>query len=670
METVVSPVKIFEIPLEKILPNPENPRGDVLPDTAQAMAESLREAGQKTEIRVRPLTEAERQAHPGSDYLLIGGHVRLEGAKLAGLSTLRAVVVEGTTPGQELLDAVLDNRWEEMGWWQWDLAIEKLLKAENAPTQRQLAAQLGWHESKLSRVMKVMEALNPAARELVGQNLSAQDSNPDEKLAPRKSKNKGFSVTESILLVLADLGDPQEVEKALRRVLDHQMTESQVKTLVAWVKSGRDLESYHNSPSTPPLSKGEKSKVHPATATSTANKQPEIPTPQSAPIGAGARDDGKGGEGTQPAQETPSTSSQIGAAITGNILWKQVRQAPGQIANRVFPRFVRIFHWTNTFFQKRGIKNPTIATFLTAFLLLWAFSFLIHHATSMIGRALLHLSSGPQAGRQALVVPSQGADGNGGTTGGSVKMSYAPYTETRPVPIYVGQIPNTQPAIRQKPAGAPVLQSKKEINKVNSPKPVVESPQGEMEQGITIPAELKDGVEKDSRLALSFAGDFYGVDYRQIPVWEGFIKNALVDGYYNLVMSLFYPPSKIEEIQGKKLVYFFKAADPVKVVAIHSGSEDFQVEGVVTVKSDLKRVGEVVSQVPATLVLSVAHSDDGNGRISRVRQPNAAPAPASAKGQGDLGKNIGDGVHDLSDAVNTADTADTAVEKGKNLLGF
>jgi hypothetical protein len=39
-------------------------------------------------------------------------------------------------------------------------------------------------------------------------------------------------ITESILLALADLGSPEEVEKGLRRVLDDHMTESQVRQMV------------------------------------------------------------------------------------------------------------------------------------------------------------------------------------------------------------------------------------------------------------------------------------------------------------------------------------------------------------------------------------------------------------------------------------------------------
>lgn len=219
-------VQVIEIPTDKILPNPENPRGPVAPEDARTMAESITEMGQKTEIRVRWLTESEKAQHPGYEVFLIGGHRRLAGAKLAGRPTLRAIVVEGIVPGQELLDALIDNRSEDMGWWKWDLAIEKLFKADPDISVRKLAAKLGWHHSKLVRATKILRALNPTARELVDKNLAFENPESDESGAPRTTKNKGFLVTESILLALADLGDPQAVEQGLRRVIDDQMTES------------------------------------------------------------------------------------------------------------------------------------------------------------------------------------------------------------------------------------------------------------------------------------------------------------------------------------------------------------------------------------------------------------------------------------------------------------
>src|SRR5258708_39497910 len=134
---------IVEILIEKILPNPDNPRGSVSPEDAQAMDESMKEVGQSTEVRVRPLTEAEKAQHPGYEWFLIGGHRRLAGAKLAGIPVLRAVVLEAATPDKELDDALLDNRSTDMGWWRWDFAIEKRINLPPKIHQERLAARLG-----------------------------------------------------------------------------------------------------------------------------------------------------------------------------------------------------------------------------------------------------------------------------------------------------------------------------------------------------------------------------------------------------------------------------------------------------------------------------------------------------------------------------------------------
>lgn len=234
---------IEEIPLEQIMPNPENPRGLVDPAAAQAMSESLKEVGQKTEIRVRPLTEEECTQFAPYKYLLIGGHVRLAGARLAGLKTLRCVVLEGMAPGQQALDALLDNRWEPMSWWKWDLAIERLMKKPNPPSQRKLAAQLGFSNTKVVRAMKIMSVLTPAAREMIAAQLASGDTQEPRGGTSRTTQNKGFLITEIHLEVLAGLEDPSLVEKNLREVLESYLALAETKKLVEGARAGNSPES-------------------------------------------------------------------------------------------------------------------------------------------------------------------------------------------------------------------------------------------------------------------------------------------------------------------------------------------------------------------------------------------------------------------------------------------
>lgn len=232
--TLVSTDQIVLVPISLIRPNPDNPRGPVFPVEAQAMAESMREKGQKVAILIRPMTDQEKTQYPPYEYLLLGGHVRLEGAKLAGLETLKAIISEPNNAIDEMMDAALDNRYSDMGWWRWDLLIEWFLKTPNPPTQQKLAAQLKFAPSKISRAYSIMKSLNQASRELVTENL--QKSLIFDVL-PQNTQNKAFLITETHLQVLADLEDSTLVEKGLREVLDNYLTEGQTRKWVAQFKS-------------------------------------------------------------------------------------------------------------------------------------------------------------------------------------------------------------------------------------------------------------------------------------------------------------------------------------------------------------------------------------------------------------------------------------------------
>ena len=80
----------LEISIDSLQPNPLQPRGQILPDTLVELAESIREHGV-----LEPLIIAKTPA----GYQIIAGERRWRAAKLAGLSTIPAVVRETNTQG-------------------------------------------------------------------------------------------------------------------------------------------------------------------------------------------------------------------------------------------------------------------------------------------------------------------------------------------------------------------------------------------------------------------------------------------------------------------------------------------------------------------------------------------------------------------------------------------
>ena len=380
-ETTFAAEQIVEIPIELIRENPDNPRGPMSPEDCESMSESLKAVGQRTAVRVRPQSEAEKVQFPPTQYLLLGGHRRMAGAKLAGLKTLKALIVTPRTPYEEVMEVTLDNQWSDIGWWKKDLLIGRFLEADPKLEQQHLAAQLGCHKAKISRAIKILETLTPAARDLVDRNQASQAPDVGVPVARRNSKNKVFLITESLLLVLADLGDPQEVEKALHRVLHDQMTESQVRQMVAVLKNP---SSHPLSPSSTALKAGKGQG-----ASSNAQTLSEVDT---SPIESAKR---KSNPKLEASSQVP-LSSRIGVVITSNLIGKSIRRAHAKITNKIttqlFPRFFRMFDWVNNWVQKRGVRNPVYATVITAFLILFASSFLIGKATRLISRTLVYMA--------------------------------------------------------------------------------------------------------------------------------------------------------------------------------------------------------------------------------------------------------------------------------------
>jgi ParB/RepB/Spo0J family partition protein len=209
------PTTIVSIPLSKIRPNLNNPRKVVTPEAVDLCAASMKAVGQKTPIKVRAL--------PDGNYELIGGHIRLEAAKKLGWEALNGTVLD-ITAEQAFLEAILDNRDEEMTWLEWYLAIEAFMAQNPGMKQNEVAEILEETPTSINRVVKLLKALNKAAREAI--------------LATCKNSSESYVIPEVCARRLGDLDDPARVEKALRVVIDRKMTEPEVVRFVAWIKKG------------------------------------------------------------------------------------------------------------------------------------------------------------------------------------------------------------------------------------------------------------------------------------------------------------------------------------------------------------------------------------------------------------------------------------------------
>ncbi len=129
-QALQSTTSIQELPLEKIAPNPDQPRKHFEQEALEELAASLKVLG-----LVQPITV---QALPSGSYQIISGERRWRAAQMAGLKTLPAYI-RATQPSELLELALIEN-----------IQREDLNAIEVALAYQLLTEQYGLSQSKVA----------------------------------------------------------------------------------------------------------------------------------------------------------------------------------------------------------------------------------------------------------------------------------------------------------------------------------------------------------------------------------------------------------------------------------------------------------------------------------------------------------------------------------------
>ncbi len=191
-----------EILIDRISPNPRQPRQDFDPDQLAELASSIREHGV-----LQPLIITYESGQEGH-YSLIAGHRRLLAAQQAGLSTVPAVVRE-VSEQQRLELALVEN-----------VQRTDLNPLEQADAFHQLVEEFGLsHEEVAARVGKSRSAVTNKMRLL---SLSSE---------ARKSLSDG-KISEGHARAILALPTSQVQNSALNTILRNQLSVRQTEELV------------------------------------------------------------------------------------------------------------------------------------------------------------------------------------------------------------------------------------------------------------------------------------------------------------------------------------------------------------------------------------------------------------------------------------------------------
>ena len=131
----------FEVPVDKIVPDPNQPRKVFTPEELQDLSDSIRGRGLLQPIRVRWDEEREK-------YVIVAGERRWRAAIMAGKATITCVIVEGEMNDGEILhDQLVEN-----------CLRSNLQPIEQAEAFKALMDAKGWSAARLAEEIHIRDS--------------------------------------------------------------------------------------------------------------------------------------------------------------------------------------------------------------------------------------------------------------------------------------------------------------------------------------------------------------------------------------------------------------------------------------------------------------------------------------------------------------------------------
>jgi ParB family chromosome partitioning protein len=208
-ETSESPGPSFEqLPLDRIDPNPRQPRGAFDEEQMHDLTASIEAVGVLQPIVVRP---------SGDRYQIVMGERRVRAARAAGLERIPAIV-RTTEDDQLLRDALLENiHREDLNPLEEAAAYEQLL-LDFGITQEELAARLGRSRPVIANAMRLLRLPGSVQRRIAARTLSAGHAR-----------------------AVASLEDPVQQERLADRIVAEGLTVRMAEELAQRIKNGEPL---------------------------------------------------------------------------------------------------------------------------------------------------------------------------------------------------------------------------------------------------------------------------------------------------------------------------------------------------------------------------------------------------------------------------------------------
>jgi ParB family chromosome partitioning protein len=198
----------FEIEIDRISPDPDQPRKDFPAESIERMGASLKDRGQIMPISVRFSPEL-------GTWVIVDGERRWRGAMAAGLKVLKVVERKGSlAPGDLLHDQLVAN-----------LQREDLSPVDRARSFRKLMDLNGWSGNRLSQELHIAQPVVTSSLALLELPEAIRERVELEELGATAAYE------------LSKIADPVVQEQLAAKVVEGQWTRNQVRDEVRKVTS-------------------------------------------------------------------------------------------------------------------------------------------------------------------------------------------------------------------------------------------------------------------------------------------------------------------------------------------------------------------------------------------------------------------------------------------------
>jgi len=205
-------MKIQYIPIDKIRPNPYQPRKNFEKVKLEELANSIREYGVMQPITVRYINNI--------SYEIVSGERRLRASKIVGLETIPAIIVDIADKDSAVIALIENLQRQNLNYLEEAEGYQNLINDYNI-TQEQLAKKLGKSQSTIANKLRLLRLPDEVKNALIENDLSERHARA---LLKVPDKDVQLNIIAQISAQNLNVKDTEDlVEKEIQKMLNNNV---------------------------------------------------------------------------------------------------------------------------------------------------------------------------------------------------------------------------------------------------------------------------------------------------------------------------------------------------------------------------------------------------------------------------------------------------------------